>query len=90
MIDKEAYGAFLIERNNLHIFHMTDKKQLTEQDIRTKYITPALKNAGWNEITQLREEVYFTVGRIEVRGKIVKRGEAKKLTISSIIKITFQ
>lgn len=57
---------------------MTDKKQLSEQDIRTKYITPAIKNAGWDEMTQLREEVYFTAGRIEVKGKIVKRGEAKK------------
>ena len=58
---------------------MTDsKKQLTEQDIRTKYITPAIKQAGWDEMTQLREEVYFTQGRIEVRGKTVKRGKAKK------------
>lgn len=57
---------------------MTDKKQLTEQDIRTKYIVPAIKGAGWDEITQIREEVYFTAGRIEVRGKTVKRGEAKK------------
>jgi len=57
---------------------MIDKKQLTEQDIRTKFITPAIKNAGWDEMTQLREEVYFTAGRIEVKGKIVKRGDAKK------------
>ncbi len=58
---------------------MTDsKKHLTEQDIRTKYITPAIKQAGWDEMTQLREEVYFTQGRIEVRGKTVKRGKAKK------------
>lgn len=57
---------------------MTDKKQLSEQDIRTKFITPAIKKAGWNEMTQLREEVFFTAGRIEVKGKIVKRGEAKK------------
>lgn len=57
---------------------MIDKKQLSEQDIRTKFITPAIKNAGWDEMTQLREEVYFTDGRIEVEGKIVKRGLAKK------------
>jgi len=58
---------------------MTDaKKQLTEQDIRTKYITPAIEKAGWDKMTQLREEVYFTAGRIEVRGKMVKRGKAKK------------
>ena len=40
-----------------------DKKLLSEQDIRTKFITPAIKNARWDEITQLREEVYFTAGR---------------------------
>ncbi len=58
---------------------MTDtKKDLSEQDIRTKYITPAIKKAGWDEMTQLREEVYFTQGRIEIKGKLVKRGKAKK------------
>jgi len=58
-----------------------DKKQLTEADIRTKFITPALvgQNGGkWNVMTQLREEIYFTKGRVIVRGKTVKRGEAKK------------
>ncbi len=58
---------------------MTDSKSnLSEQDIRTKYITPAIKKAGWDEMTQLREEVYFTQGRIEIREKLVKRGKAKK------------
>jgi type I restriction enzyme R subunit len=47
-----------------------DKKQLSEQDICTKFITPALRQAGWDELTQLREEVSFTKGRIIVRGKI--------------------
>jgi len=58
-----------------------NKKELTEADIRTKFITPALVGpAGdkWNLMTQLREEVYFTKGRVIVRGKMVKRGEAKK------------
>jgi hypothetical protein len=41
-----------------------DKKQLSERDIRTKFITPALRQAGWDELTQLREEVSFTKGRI--------------------------
>lgn len=54
------------------------KKDLSEQDIRTKYITPAIKQVGWDEMTQLREEVYFTSGRIEVRGRAVSRGKAKK------------
>jgi type I restriction enzyme R subunit len=58
-----------------------NKKALTETDIRTKFITPAIvgeSGGKWNVMTQLREEVYFTKGRVIVRGKTVKRGEAKK------------
>lgn len=57
-----------------------NKKELTEADIRSKFITPALTTsaAGWDLMTQVREEVYFTKGRVIVRGKMVKRGEAKK------------
>ena len=58
-----------------------NKKALTETDIRSKFITPALVGADgdkWNLHTQIREEVYFTRGRVIVRGKTVKRGEAKK------------
>ena len=58
-----------------------NKKALTETDIRTKFITPALIGANgdkWDVMTQIREEVYFTKGRVIVRGKTVKRGEAKK------------
>jgi type I restriction enzyme, R subunit len=58
-----------------------NKKSLTEADIRTKFITPALVGSNgdkWNVMTQIHEEVYFTNGRVIVRGKTVKRGEAKK------------
>lgn len=58
-----------------------NKKDLTEADIRTKFITPAIVGADgekWDVMTQLREEIYFTKGRVIVRGKTVKRGEAKK------------
>lgn len=54
------------------------KKTLSEQDIRTKYITPALTAAGWDLYTQIREEVTFTDGRIYVRGKLHTRGEKKR------------
>jgi type I site-specific restriction endonuclease len=37
-----------------------NKKQLSERDMCTKFITPSLRQAGWDEITQLREEVSFT------------------------------
>ena len=55
-----------------------NKKSLSERDICTKFITPALRKAGWDEITQIREEVGFTKGRIIVRGKLVSRGKAKR------------
>jgi type I restriction enzyme, R subunit len=55
-----------------------DKRSLTERDICTKFITPALRNAGWDEMLQIREEVSFTKGRIIVRGKLVSRGRAKR------------
>lgn len=55
------------------------KKDLTEAEIRTRYITPAITNAGW-DINNVREEFfYFTSGRIEVRGKTSVRKEAKKI-----------
>jgi len=59
-----------------------NKKSLTEADIRTKFITPAIVGEGgskWNVMSQLREEIYITKGRVIVRGKTVKRGEAKKV-----------
>ncbi len=55
-----------------------DMRSLSERDICTKFITPALRKAGWDEITQIREEVSFTKGRIIVRGKLVSRGKGKR------------
>ncbi|THG87122.1 DEAD/DEAH box helicase [Pseudomonas sp. A-1] len=55
-----------------------DKKSLTERDICTKFITPAIEQAGWDIHKQVREEVSFTKGRIIVRGKLHSRGEAKR------------
>jgi type I restriction enzyme, R subunit len=55
-----------------------DKHALSERDICTKFITPALRKAGWDEIRQIREEVSFTKGRIIVRGKLVSRGKGKR------------
>jgi type I restriction enzyme, R subunit len=55
-----------------------NKKQLSERDICTKFITPAIEKAGWDIHCQVREEVGFTDGRIIVRGKMVARGERKR------------
>ena len=57
---------------------VVDKKLLSERDICTKFITPALRQVGWDEICQIREEVSFTKGRIIVRGRLVTRGQAKR------------
>lgn len=55
-----------------------NKRDLNERDICTKFITPSLRRSGWDEITQIREEVRFTDGRIIVRGKLVTRGKGKR------------
>ncbi|WP_029918468.1 EcoAI/FtnUII family type I restriction enzme subunit R [Pelobacter seleniigenes] len=54
------------------------KRSLSERDICTRYITPAVKSAGWDLHFQIREEVCFTAGRIIVRGKLHSRGKAKR------------
>ena len=55
-----------------------DKRSLSERDICTKFITPALEAAGWDRMGQIREEVGYTKGRITVRGKLVSRGQPKR------------
>ena len=57
---------------------MDNKKKLSERDICSKYITPAITGAGWDLHSQIREEVSFTKGRIIVRGKLHSRGEQKR------------
>lgn len=53
------------------------KQQLTEQEIRTRYITPAIQGAGWQP-NQIREELYLTDGRIIVRGSMAMRSQQRK------------
>jgi type I restriction enzyme R subunit len=55
-----------------------NKKTLSERDICTKYITPAIYHAGWDIHTQVREEVTFTNGRVIVQGHLVSRGKPKR------------
>ena len=54
------------------------KKNLSERDICSKFITPALQKAGWDLQKQILEEVFFTDGKIYVRGKLTTRGERKR------------
>lgn len=51
---------------------------MSERDICTKYITPAIQRAGWDIQRQVREEFSFTKGRIVVRGKLHSRGKARR------------
>ena len=55
-----------------------NKKTLSERDICTKFITPAVEKAGWDKRNQLLEEVSFTDGKIYVRGKLTTRGVRKR------------
>lgn len=57
---------------------MTNKKDLSERDICTKFIAPNLEKAGWDMHKQVREEVFFTDGRIYVKGNVTVLGKAKK------------
>jgi len=67
-----------------------NKQDLSERDICTKYITPALRQAGWDEMLQIREEVSFTKGRIIVRGKLVSAAGRSVRTICCTTSRTFR
>ena len=58
-----------------------NKKDLSERDIVSKFISPSIINAGWSLDTQIREEVSFTDSRIFVKGKTVVRGQKKRADI---------
>lgn len=55
---------------------MIDKKQMTEEEIKLNFITPAITDK-WSK-NCIRMEYYFTSGRITIDGKKAKRGEACK------------
>ena len=54
-----------------------NKKSLTERDICTKFVIPALVSAGWDIQQQVREQHFFTDGQVLVKGKTVRRGTRK-------------
>ena len=53
------------------------KRDLSEEDIKARYITPAVEKAGWDK-NQIRYEYAFTAGRIILRGSITSRGKKKR------------
>jgi type I restriction enzyme R subunit len=61
------------------LLNIFDKKNFTERDICTKFITPAIvETAGWDRDMQIREELSLTKGKIHVRGKLYSRGTHKR------------
>lgn len=58
-----------------------NKTTLTETDIITKFILPAIKDAGWNVMTQIRQEVKLRDGKVVVRGKLAARLTVKSADI---------
>lgn len=53
-------------------------KELSEEDVRAKYIDPSLRSAGWDEKEQIRREVSFTDGRVIIKKRGTARGKIKK------------
>ena len=58
-----------------------DKKSLSEADIISKYIMPAVINAGWDDMLQIRQEVKLRDGKVIVRGNIGMRKTVKSADI---------
>lgn len=54
------------------------KRDLSEEDIKARYITPAITDAGWDIKKQVRLEYAFTAGRIILRGNVTARGKRKR------------
>lgn len=54
------------------------KSQMTEEDIKLNYITPALLGRGWQSKITMETKVQFTDGKINLRGNLVAREAPKK------------
>lgn len=55
-----------------------NKKELSEIDICDLYITPSIKDAGWDHLQQIRREVTLTPGPVVVHGNVSARNKKKK------------
>ncbi|VEL97257.1 type I restriction and modification enzyme subunit R-like protein [Alteromonas sp. 76-1] len=59
----------------------SEQKALSEIDIISKYIMPAVKQAGWDVMTQIRQEVKLRDGKVVVRGMVAARKKVKSADI---------
>lgn len=58
-----------------------NKKALSETDIISKFIMPAVTDAGWDDMTQIRQEVKLRDGKVVVRGMVAARKKVKSADI---------
>ncbi len=58
-----------------------NKAKLTETDIISKFILPAVKDAGWDDMSQIRQEVKLRDGKVVVRGQAAARKKVKSADI---------
>lgn len=58
--------------------HILDKKQMTEEDIKLNFITPSLSAKGWQGKITMETKVFFTDGKINLRGNLSVREKPKK------------
>ncbi|WP_413163811.1 EcoAI/FtnUII family type I restriction enzme subunit R [Aeromonas salmonicida] len=58
-----------------------NKATFTEADIISKYLLPAIKAAGWDDLTQIRQEVKLRDGKVVVRGQMAARKKVKSADI---------
>ncbi len=57
---------------------MIDIQQLSEEDIKLRYITPSIIDKGWSvDNITMETKVKLTDGKINLRGNLVSRGKAK-------------
>lgn len=71
-------GTISMEMSDNQKMDSKEKKSLSEIDICDLFITPAIKDAGWDQLTQIRREVTLTPGPVVVRGNISSRNKKKK------------
>ena len=55
-----------------------DKKQMTEEDIKLNFITPAILSKGWQDKITMETQLKFTDGKVNLRGNKVSRETPKK------------
>lgn len=54
------------------------KCQMTEEDIKLNFITPAIQSKGWSDKITMETSVVFTDGKVNIKGNLTSRGPKKK------------